>query len=42
MWSAISNFIDKVHTLGVFAECYQCVAPAAANATAAINGTAAG
>ena len=42
MWSAISNFIDKVHTLGVFAECYQCAAPAAANATAAINSTAAG
>ena len=35
MWSAISNFIDKVHTLGVFAECYQCVAPAAGNAMAA-------
>ena len=42
MWSAISNFINKVHTLGVFAECYQCAAPAATNATAAINGAASG
>lgn len=39
MWSAISNFIDKVHSLGVFAKCYQCAAPVA---KAAVNGTTAG
>lgn len=37
MWSAIANFINKIDTLGVFAKCYQCAAPAAstmANSTA--------
>ena len=39
MWSAIANFINKIDTLGVFAKCYQCAAPAA---KAAVNGTASG
>ncbi len=33
MWSAISNFIDKVHTLGVFAKvCHQIFAYCRTNA----------